>query len=304
MNDGADRWSGRARDFNSSVARLRRRAVDRAVDHVLAHLAGELDLAGLAAVSGYSPWHFQRVFREAMGESPAMFVARARVERAVALARAEPERAWQDIAPEVGFSAPAQLSRAFRERFGRSARSWDRITPLTDQPMPLGGEPFDDRVGGCAVSVRLERLAPYRFAYRRISDPYRRGNLAAAWDDVAAWGSTGSSAPVMIGMSWDDPATTPLEQCRYDLGIALDPTDAPVEDSSERWMPSTVAAVASVDGDIGAVSAAWEHMHRVWLPSSPRRRSALPSIERFHADPRPTWSRWRLDCILPVAPHR
>lgn len=282
----------------------RRRAVDRAVDFILDRLHSRLDLAAIAAEAGYSPWHFQRIFTDNMGESPAVFVARARVERAVAIARATPDRPWQDIAHDVGFSTPPELSRAFRRRFELSARSWDRATPLADRDAQPGHRATRADLVAASVDVRVELVPHCRFAYMRIRDPYRAGNLASAWDEVDSWRSELTTPTSLVGMSWDDPATVPLEMCRYDLGIALADAAPLPERASERWMPSTLAAVASVDGTIEAVDTAWEHLHRIWLPSSPFHRSALPSIERFHSDPRPDWSRWMLECVVPVAGRR
>jgi AraC family transcriptional regulator len=283
----------------------RRQAVDRAIDHILGHLATPLDLATVAAVAGYSPWHFQRVFAATMSESPTQFVARARVERAVALARAEPDRPWFDIAVEVGFGSASQLSRAFRSRFGTTARSWDRRTPLVDrsvQPVLADLPPVD--VEDVTFPVAVTREPAYRFAYLRVAHPYASDHLARAWDTVEEWRTSTKSQSLLIGMSWDDPATVPADACRYDLGVALDPVAERPGWASERWMPSTVAAVVRVDGDLHAVDSAWECLHRIWIPSSSRRRAPLPSIERFHADPRPAWTSWSLECIVPLVPGR
>lgn len=284
---------------------VRRRAVDRSVDHILRDLAGPLDLTAIAAVGGYSRSHFQRIFSDVMGESPAAFVARARIERAVAIARAEPQRLWLDIANEVGFANASQLSRAFRQRFGRPPRAWDRASPLVDRDRRIG-----DRTSSLVVSqrsagderitVRLEWVEGFRFVYRRVRDAYAPGHLADAWEEVDGWRSQLDPTAVVMGMSWDDPATVPPELCRYDLGIALDARHSIPSDASDRWVPSTTAAIVRVDGDIAAVDDAWNHLHRTWLPVSPWRRSALPSIERLLSDPRPGWDRWRLDCVLPV----
>jgi len=286
----------------SDVEHQRRLAVDHAIDHILDDVTGPLDLAAIAAKVGYSPWHFQRVFSGVMGESPAVFVSRARLERAVAIARAEPNRRWVDIATDAGFVTGAHLSRAFRQRFGRPARSWDRVGPLVDRDRRPGHGPTSPETeapGG--VTVHVERIKGFRFAYRRVCDPYATGNLAAAWYEVEEWRSAIATPCTVLGMSWDDPATVVLEQCRYDLGIALDATTPAPHGATERWMPSSIADVVHVEGDIAAVDAAWEHLHRVWLPSSPYRRSALPSVERFGADPRPSWEQWHLDCIVPIA---
>lgn len=287
------------------VRSLHRQAVDRAVDHILGHLSDPLDLARVAAIAGYSAWHFQRVFTEAMAESPAVFVARARLERAVAIARTSPERPWLEIAAEVGFASASQLSRAFRSRFGAAARSWDRRSPLVARAEQAGLDALPPvAVDHEEFAVEVRRLPSYRFAYLRVRQPYEAGNLARAWDTVAAWSPAAPVGSWLVGMSWDDPATVPAELCRYDLGVALDPLTVGPPWASERWMPSTLAATVRVDGDLHAVDRAWEFLHRIWLPASSHQRAPLPSIERFHGDPRPDWAAWSLECIVPLADRR
>ncbi len=274
-----------------------RRAVDTAVDQILGNLSGPLDLATLSARAGYSPWHFQRVFHSHMGESPSVFVVRARVERAVAIAGSDPSRAWRDIAWESGFASQSQLSRAFRQRYGKTPRSWDRVEPLIDTDHADNAWRAAARPGE-ARQVTVARMPSCRVGYRRVMDPYVPGNLTAAWEVVASWAHAGSQT--LIGISWDDPATVPSQLCRYDLGVVCRPAQPLPEGASERWLPSLLAAVVPVHGDINAVAGAWEHLHRVWLPGSPYGRSALPAIERLHGDPRPSWEQWQLDCVLPV----
>ena len=59
--------------------------VNRAVDHVLLHLDEPLRLEDLAAVAGFSQFHFHRIFRALMGETLARFVKRVRLERALSM---------------------------------------------------------------------------------------------------------------------------------------------------------------------------------------------------------------------------
>lgn len=287
---------------NEDVAVTHRRAVDRAIDRILDDLTAPLDLAALATDAGYSRWHFQRIFAAVMGESPATFVARTRLERAVALARAEPGRTWKDLAWEVGFATPQQLSRAFARRFGRPARDWDRASPLIDAEQRV----VPSETGRCSpdivFDVRIEHLPATRFAYVRVRDPYTSPNLAAAWEEVDAWRAALPSPPVVLGMSWDDPMTVPADSCRYDLGVQLDASAPAPATASERWLPSIAIAIVNVSGDLSAVEAAWEHLYRIWLPGSKFRPSALPAIERFAADTQPDRDRWVVDCILPIIP--
>jgi AraC family transcriptional regulator, regulatory protein of adaptative response / methylated-DNA-[protein]-cysteine methyltransferase len=76
----------------------------------------------LAAVAGYSPAHFQRVFKRAVGLSPAAFARALRIERA-AEALSAGERVT-DAVYDAGFGAPSRFYEAAGERLGMSPSAW------------------------------------------------------------------------------------------------------------------------------------------------------------------------------------
>lgn len=295
------------------LAASARHGIDVAVDQLLAALEDPWPLARLAAVAGYSPYHFHRLFVRAMGETPQRFVARARAERAAALLHADPALTLTEAAAAVGFATPSQLSRAFRARFGMPPSDWDRVGPLHERAqnpaladLPLLGA--EDTAGGsAAVSVR--QLPGFGFAYRRILDPYGSSRLLDAWGELASWaGGRAGSGPAghrLVGMSWDDPDVVPAASCRYDLGVTVDVRGPAPPASTVRWVPSGRVAALRVRGDLAAVDAAWQALYRSWLPASAYVRASMPAMEWFHADPAPSgWTQWDLDCLVPVLPHR
>lgn len=79
-------------------------------------------LEKLAAVAGYSPAHFQRVFKRAVGLSPAAFARALRIERA-AEALSAGERVT-DAVYDAGFGAPSRFYEAAGERLGMSPSAW------------------------------------------------------------------------------------------------------------------------------------------------------------------------------------
>jgi AraC family transcriptional regulator of adaptative response/methylated-DNA-[protein]-cysteine methyltransferase len=76
----------------------------------------------LAAVAGYSPAHFQRLFKRAVGLSPAAFVRALRMERA-ADALSGGGRVT-DAVYEAGFGAPSRFYEASEGRLGMSPSAW------------------------------------------------------------------------------------------------------------------------------------------------------------------------------------
>ncbi|MDQ2888371.1 MAG: AraC family transcriptional regulator [Chloroflexota bacterium] len=100
---------------------LTRRQVKRVTDFVLAHLDQDLSLEALAEQTGFSSYHFARLFRQTTGESPHQFVLRQRVERAQRLLT-ETDVPLAHVAIESGFANQSHLTRIFRRHLGLTPR--------------------------------------------------------------------------------------------------------------------------------------------------------------------------------------
>ena len=57
------------------------------VEYINNHLGEDIDLNKLAEISGFSRWHFHRIFAEFLGEPVGTFIVRMRVETAARLLR-------------------------------------------------------------------------------------------------------------------------------------------------------------------------------------------------------------------------
>ena len=99
-------WSRPSSEDTSSG---RRREIVRAVrQHIETHLEEADDLDTLAHLSGYSKFHFSRMFKECAGQTVHEFVNSCRVKRATKLIQDGVQRKL--IAGELGFSCPAAFS--------------------------------------------------------------------------------------------------------------------------------------------------------------------------------------------------
>jgi AraC family transcriptional regulator of adaptative response/methylated-DNA-[protein]-cysteine methyltransferase len=81
-----------------------------------------LPLETLAAATGYSQAHFQRLFKRAVGLSPAAFARALRVERAVDALSAGGR--VTDAVYEAGFGAPSRFYKAASDRLGMTPSAW------------------------------------------------------------------------------------------------------------------------------------------------------------------------------------
>lgn len=90
-------------------------------------LAEPLTLAEMAQYVHLSPYHFARVFRQAVGEPPRAHLTRLRVEVACRLLR-ETRQPVADVAAACGFSNTARLTAAMRRLLGTGPTAYRAAT--------------------------------------------------------------------------------------------------------------------------------------------------------------------------------
>lgn len=94
-------------------------------DIVHADPGGDLAVPVLAARVGLSPRHFTRLFREQVGEPPARYVERVRIEAARSLLDTS-SLGLDEVAARTGFGTAETLRRAFHRRLGCAPDAYRR----------------------------------------------------------------------------------------------------------------------------------------------------------------------------------
>lgn len=95
----------------------------RVLEHIESNLASPLRNRELAALVGFSEFHFNVAFRNSLGTSPHEFLIRRRIERAQQLMLSS-AMSLCDIAAECGLADQAHLSRLFRRIVGETPAAW------------------------------------------------------------------------------------------------------------------------------------------------------------------------------------
>lgn len=96
----------------STRAGLDKTRLRRVLDYIRHHLDNEIHITDLAAVACLSPFHFARMFKEAVGKPPHSYVSHLRLERAKELV-ASGELPLNAVAELCGFSSHSSFNRAF-----------------------------------------------------------------------------------------------------------------------------------------------------------------------------------------------
>ncbi|NJK81252.1 MAG: helix-turn-helix transcriptional regulator [Chloroflexaceae bacterium] len=113
-------------DTSDPTGGLTRQQLQRVVEFAQAHLDQAITLEALAQQTGYSPYHFARLFRQSVGMSPYQFVLRQRLERAQQLLH-ETEHPLLEIARDCGFANQSHMTRIFRQQLGTTPRAYRRL---------------------------------------------------------------------------------------------------------------------------------------------------------------------------------
>jgi AraC family transcriptional regulator len=93
------------------------KAINRAVDYINAHLNEPVNLYDLADVANISGFHFHRIFKALMSESPGEYIQRLRLEKAVFKLQ-NTRHTVLEIAEQTGCQSSHALTKAFKKRFG------------------------------------------------------------------------------------------------------------------------------------------------------------------------------------------
>src|SRR5687767_8674386 len=100
--------------------------VQQCLELIEDQLREPIDVASLAEKSGYSLWHFQRVFQALVGESVGNYI-RGRRLSASSYALTHGDARVVDIALEFQFQSHEAYSRAFKQRFSVSPQKYRQL---------------------------------------------------------------------------------------------------------------------------------------------------------------------------------
>jgi AraC-like DNA-binding protein len=96
-------------------------ALRRVREHIEQGLAQHIELCDLAELTGLSPCHFSRAFKQSMGMPPHRYLMSRRVVEAARLIETT-QMPMSEIALEVGFADQSHFTRVFTAQIGESPR--------------------------------------------------------------------------------------------------------------------------------------------------------------------------------------
>jgi AraC family transcriptional regulator len=193
-----------------------RRRLERAVSLLSGRLDDPPSLAELASAAAVSPFHFHRIWRALTRETVGQTILRLRLEASQELLLIK-DASVTETATAIGFGTPQSFARAFRRHTG--------LTPSEHRNSQSPVAKRDTADMKVAVDRRGEMMV---VALRREGKAYT--DLNATFGQVWAWAEATDTLQHLqgiYGIPLDDPASVPVDELRYDAGLALGVTSAP-----------------------------------------------------------------------------
>lgn len=263
------------------------------LEHIDRQLDQPLNLASLANVACFSPFHFHRLFTAWMGETPGDYMRRRRLEVAAVRLIAQPHVPVIQIALAVGFGSAEAFTHAFKARFECSPSAWRRqqkskrkqvISKINQTPSGQisqhGASTQPNKES--SMKVQLIERKPVTIAYLRHTGSYGISLMHFWQEQVFPWMVTNNLlGKVRYGISHDDPEITNPEQCRYDACVEVPESFVVTGKAFKTILPGGRYAVLSVHGTVEEIEQSWMKMLRDWLPASGYQLDARPFLEHY-----------------------
>jgi AraC family transcriptional regulator len=253
--------------------------VNLAIDYIVGRLHEPLRLGDLARVAMLSPFHFHRVFQALVGSTPASFVKRLRLEKALGLMSRTRSTSLTTIALRCGFSSSSDFSRCFKQRFGVPPSSFEikawreahaeQLSAIVEHATKLPHvDHLPPRHNPDSFRVKIRDLPSRTVAYIRVDKPYQGGHVIKAVRTLVAWAErNGVADGQWLGYQWDDPEITALVDCRYYVAVEAERVTPKGEVARHQFPPMIVAQLA-IRGGIDLELRALQWLYGSWLPRS------------------------------------
>jgi AraC family transcriptional regulator len=271
----------------------------------------------LARTAALSPFHFHRIFRGMLGETPLELHRRLRMERA-AFNLLERDMSVTDIAFGAGYETHESFTRAFRIHYDcspsefRQSREADGLVcgrrpsgGLADGPSCV--KPFRVELaarsgihfqaqrseapriqfiqGEGAMDVEIKDMPELRVATVSHVGPYNRISEAfARLGQIAAGADLFGPQAAMVAIYHDDPETTPAAELRSEAALVVSPQAKLPTELGEARLPAGRYCTLHL-GPYEKLGDSWARFMGEWLPRSGQRMTDGVSYEIYRNTP-------------------
>ncbi|MGX2961081.1 AraC family transcriptional regulator [Peribacillus sp. JNUCC 23] len=272
--------------------KAQRKQINKVVEFIEDHIDENLSLDQLAKVSTYSPFHFQRLFKGIIGETPAGYVKRLRLENAAHMLIYEQQIPITQIAYICGFASLSYFTYSFKAYFNMSPKRWRDGAYLERFPREYDSKkskllstntkvendqnPYTEFKWLDLSKVKIVHFPACTTVNRHNIGSYMNG-IPDAWEDIYRWSSVRGlikQNTMIFGVPRNNPYITPPEKSRYDCRITI-PHGEDVRQDDEEVYPFSGGKYVLYEFDEpvsyrerSKLIECYSELYSFWLPKS------------------------------------
>ena len=181
--------------------------INRAINYIVENFTQPPNLDKVAKISGFSKYHFHRLFKEFTQETLNQFTRRIRLERSAFYLYFQKEKSITDIALSCGFSSSQNFASAFKKHFNTTPSEYKKNRVCQ-------GVIINDPKTIEKYKIELKFIESFDVIYDRYFGTYYNHSF----NQTRAKALKKYADKIYIGLFLDDPTITDNSRCRYDYG--------------------------------------------------------------------------------------
>jgi len=239
--------------------------INEVLYHIYTNLSSKFSIEELAKISSYSPFHFQRIFKELTQKSVVTYIKSARLEWAANLLIFNPESTITEIAHTCGLKSSATFTNEFKKYYEMTPSSWRKNGYKVHKYCETSK--INKEVD--FSTIKIKKIDNIKIAYMRhlgydscIQDTWQKFlYLLETQFDI--------KNPKMIGFHHSNPSITSVKDCRYGACIEIEDYNIePKGDIGTGEIAGGLFATIKYQGEYNDVLYLYKKLYYEWLPRS------------------------------------
>lgn len=251
--------------------------IQKALDYIEDNLKNDLDNSTLARVTGYSEYHFLRIFKDIVHLTPADYIRKRRISEIVRLIVDE-RRSISDIAFEYGFNSKENFIRAFKREHHILPTDFKIAKNSLKLYEILTLNALDFELKSSVIMLDAFRIIGYKSNEVFPQHFWNKYN-ANRWSKKLSGGNTVEDFGVSI---WD----AGRDKLDYYIGIREADAHGDVVNTVTLDIPGGLYAAFETPsstnfGFVNTIHRTWDYIGSVWLSQNGYRRTGGPEFESY-----------------------
>ncbi len=258
--------------------------INKVIKFIEQNIDQDLPLEKLARQVNYSPFHFQRIFKSVVGETPKQYIKRLRLEGASHFIVLKPKTSLLEVALMFGFTSLESFSRAFKNYYNlspnefRKSNEEEKLAVIQEktksdahnaiEPASFLSKYIDPDSG--KLEIEVVKLPARKLVYIPVTFKDVE-TVVSGYKRIKQWANARELIKPnteIFGLMRDYPLFTSLDKCRFFTCVSVDAEPKVTAEVHYLEIPSRTYATFKVSGEINELIKSITKFANLWLPES------------------------------------